>query len=1728
MDYTRMTKTEMLGELRTARRRIARLEQTQRSWRKREKALRESEDLTRLISENAEDLIAVLDVNGKRLYNSPSYRNVLGDPKSLAGTDSFNEIHPDDREYVKKIFEETVHSGVGQRAEYRFLLRDGSIRYIESQGSVIRDDSGETSRVVVVARDITSRKEADRVIRLLAQTVSSTRDCVSITDLEDNVLFVNDAFLHTYGYSEEELMAHGLALVSLGSGHGELDQEIRRSTLAGGWNGEVIHRRKDGSEFPVELWTSVVRNESGDPVALVGVGRDTTERRRAEKVQAATYRISEAAHSGGTLEEVLSSIHTIIGDIIPARNFYIALYDATSDLVTFPYFVDEFDQRPAPKTPGKGLTEYVLRTGKPLLATPAVFEDLVMQGEVEAIGAPSIDWLGIPLRVKDSTIGVLVVQSYSDGVRFSEEDAKILMFVSSQVAMSIERALALEELRKSEAQFRAVFEAAGIGMVLSDLSGRIIQSNRSMQEMLGYTGQELRQRKLSDVTHQEDAQKEAVRDPGSFRERTLTDRYSAQKRYIRKDGRVVWGRFTGSLIWDADANPLYWIGMVEDITERKRAEERLATLNEAMLSFGPDPDENINRLVALCGEQLGATSAIYNRLEDGKLHSVGQWHTPPDYKSVDVAEGHICHDVIRLGRSEASVIRNLQETTYATTDVNVKRYGLKTYIGRPVAFDNQFVGSLCVLYKADVTPNSEDLKLLGIAASAIAVEEKRKRAEEQLYNSRQMLRLVLDTIPQRVFWKDRSLTYVGCNRPFALDAGLDDPAVVVGKNDLNMPWRELAPIYHADDIDVMESNTPKINYEEPLTRPDGSSLWLKTSKVPMVDRDGNVFGVLGTYEDITERKKAQESLRESEERYRRLVELTPDAIYVHSDGEFIFTNNAGIQMLGAAGADEIVGKKIVDFVHPEFRKQVRDRVARMVEDGEAVPTVEEKFVKLDGTPFDVEVAAIPFVYQGRTAVQVVARDISARKRAEESERKLLHAVEQTDEVIFMTDRDGAITYANPAFEKVYGYSRKETIGSTPRMIKSGALTNDFYAGFWQTLLSGKGFRDEIVNRTKDGRMIRIQASVNPVFNAAGDIVGFIAVQEDITERKRAEEELLMEKTRFQQLFENIPLGVAMLDRGDVILQVNKAFGRVFQYTAEEVHGRMINDLIVPEEFKLEGDQLSSMTQQGKQIEIETVRTRKDGEPLQVHIYGVPVVSNGQSSGIYGIYEDISERKIAEGKIREQAALLDIARDAILVRDLEGTILFWNKGAEDLYGWAEADILGRNWTRLFKEDDAAKSVAATKMALEKGEWAGEMRNIGKGGKEIIVQSRWSVVKDDNNEPESILVVSTDITDKKELERKFHHAQRLETMGTLAGGIAHDLNNVLAPIMMAIELLKPKFPDEKAQRLLTTMESSARRGADIVKQVLTFARGVEGERIVLQPKHLLREMEKFAEETFPKSIQLRTSVPKDLWTVQGDATQLHQVLLNLCVNARDAMPQGGVLELKGENVILDEQGAHIHLKARPGPYVVFSVSDTGIGIPEENLERIFDPFFTTKEVGKGTGLGLSTVLGIVDGHKGFITVSSQWGNGSLFKIYVPAEVGAAAGTTKEAPADLPVGNGELILVIDDESSIREITRDILESYGYHVLTAKDGMDAALVYEKHNKQIDAVVTDMMMPNMDGAAIIRIMKRVNPEVKIIAASGLSEDEQVNKGIKDVVQAFLPKPYKADVLLKTLKAILA
>ncbi len=502
-----------------------------------------------------------------------------------------------------------------------------------------------------------------------------------------------------------------------------------------------------------------------------------------------------------------------------------------------------------------------------------------------------------------------------------------------------------------------------------------------------------------------------------------------------------------------------------------------------------------------------------------------------------------------------------------------------------------------------------------------------------------------------------------------------------------------------------------------------------------------------------------------------------------------------------------------------------------------------------------------------------------------------------------------------------------------------------------------------------------------------------------------------------------------------------------------------------------------------------------------------------------------ERRRADERIREQAALLDKARDSICAYDLERRVVYWNKSAERLTGYSVEEIRELPYDCLY-EADCDKLERAWDAVLEKGEWAGELRQAGKEGDELIVESRWTLVRDNAGNARSILVINTDVTERKRLESHFLRAQRMESIGTLVGGIAHDLGNLLVPVLLGVKVLAQRHTeDEKTVRTLDMIRRSAQRGSDMVKQVLAFARGVEGERIRLDIEDIIREVERITDETFPAGIKIDVDLPDDLPMVTGDSTQLQQVLMNLCVNARDAMESGGTLSIRVDERRVSDNIALTNPDAEPGDYVCIRVSDTGAGIPPNVLDKIFEPFFTTKPSGKGTGLGLSTVYSIIKSHGGFVDVRSELGRGTTFIVYVPT-----ASLTNEEKEEKRVlartGDGETILLVDDEEFILETASETLEEAGYNVLTAENGKEALLIYEGRTDEINVVVTDLMMPVGDGFELIQSLRARGEDVPVIAISGMATDRS-QEALDSGASLFISKPFTAERLLLAIQEVL-
>ncbi len=517
--------------------------------------------------------------------------------------------------------------------------------------------------------------------------------------------------------------------------------------------------------------------------------------------------------------------------------------------------------------------------------------------------------------------------------------------------------------------------------------------------------------------------------------------------------------------------------------------------------------------------------------------------------------------------------------------------------------------------------------------------------------------------------------------------------------------------------------------------------------------------------------------------------------------------------------------------------------------------------------------------------------------------------------------------------------------------------------------------------------------------------------------------------------------------------------------------------------------------------------------------------------------------------QEHSILLDLITDAIVLVSIEGQVKYWNRSAEGIYGCFGTATIDSEAVDFRARFHNPHDRGAIDLTISQGEWSGELQLVTQAGKEITVASHWYLIATTDGTPASILTIDTNITKYKLLERQFLRAQRLENLGTLASGIAHDLNNILTPIVAITELLplRLKDLDERTQKLLGTLAENSKRGRELVAQILTFARGGDGEHTILQPRHLLAEVVQIARQTFPRSIEISLQIENsNLWTLSADSTQLHQVLINLCVNARDAMPEGGELTIKAENIILTDGYPKLHPDAHGGAYVAITVADTGVGIEPELLEcvrvggasalaeashrearhqggRIFEPFFTTKPIGKGTGLGLSTVQTIVHNHHGFVDVSSQMGQGTQFRFYLPA-TDRIEPVYVESIVPALTGNGELILIVDDEPSIREILGTTIESYDYQSVTAHNSQQAIELYRQHHHEIHTILLDYMMPGGNPDQTIAQFHSIDPHVRVIVMSGLSAAEIAAESHGEPATSFLAKPFSTRDLLCALK----
>jgi two-component system, cell cycle sensor histidine kinase and response regulator CckA len=915
-------------------------------------------------------------------------------------------------------------------------------------------------------------------------------------------------------------------------------------------------------------------------------------------------------------------------------------------------------------------------------------------------------------------------------------------------------------------------------------------------------------------------------------------------------------------------------------------------------------------------------------------------------------------------------------------------------------------------------------------------------------------------------------------------------------------------------------------------RKDGSTFPVELS-VRRIEIEGNKYYQM-IIRDITERKEAEEILKESEEKFRTFAEQSPNMIFINYNGRVVYANAQCEEQMGYSKEEfyspdfsflKITAPESVELLQEAFSKHRR---------GEEVPAYEYTVLTKQRSRINVIITTKLISYETGKAILGIITDITERKKIEESLLKFQLGIERSSDAVFITDPSGSIIYVNPSFEQLYGFSFQEVSEKTPRILKSGLTPPENYADFWRTLLSKNVVSGEIVNKTKDGRFIHVEGSNNPILDEQGNIIGFLGIHRDITARKNEEEELQRSFSLIQATLESTADGILVVDNTGIITNYNAQFIKMWNIPENimtegkdrEVINFVLAQLKSPKNFVSKVNDLYAHPEK----ESFDVLEFKNGRIFER--YSHPQRIDGKPVGRVWSFRDVTQRKIAEEQLQESEEryrnLVEYSPDAIAVHQ-EGKFVYVNPAAMKLLGaTTESQLIGISVIDIIHPDDVeiVRQRVLVGMKERKALPPMEEKLIRLDG--LVVEVEVTSLPIIFQGKPATQVVTRDITQQKRLQNQVFQSQKIQSIGTLAGGIAHDFNNILAIILGYSSTLERNRNDEqKHLEGITAINQAISRGAALVRQILTFARKTDIAFAPVNIPNLLHELLSMLKETFSKTITFTQTYSPDLPDIIADRTQIHQTLLNLCVNARDAMPNGGSITIKAEPWMKKDVSKRFPSAAEE-TYVCISVADTGIGMDKAIHNRVFDPFFTTKEKGKGTGLGLSVVYGVMQSHHGFVDVESSVGKGTTFFLFFPVSP-LAEKQADEIPMETeqPSGGTETILFIEDEYLILKAIRHLLKSYGYNVYVAADGEEGIDVFTRHQDEIALVLSDVGLPKVSGFDVFKKLKEIDPTVKIILASGFFEPDLKSSLQQLGAKGFIQKPYSNDEVLRKIREIL-
>ena len=1577
--------------------------------------------------------------------------------------------------------------------------------------------------VVGVALDITERKQSQESLRESERQLSSIYNTVGDTifqlavesDEKYRFVSVNQAFCNVTGLTEKMVVGK---LVN------EVIPEPSLSMVLGKYKTVIeensIIRWEETSDYPAGRLTGDVSiapvvDDKGRCTHLVGSVHDITERKRAEekilklsRMYGLLSNINQAIVRIHDPQELFSEVCRIP---VEAGNFRMAWLgmvnpetqkvDIVASAGSSNDYLSKINIDLKDNKRGQGPTGRAIKSGTHAISNDIEHDDTLLPWREDAARLGYRSSAAFPIKVSGKVLGAYTLYSSESGF-FNADEIKLLDELAMDISFAIKFIQQESERKQAEEKanhLAAIVQSSEDAIIGKNLDGIITSWNKGAEKLYGYAESEVIGKSIS-LLIPPGNKDEVPAILGRLKSGEHIEHYETARR--TKDGREIQMSLTLSPIRDAEGKIIAASTIGRDITEHKQAEEKLRKSEEKYRSIFENV-QDVYYEVSLDGTLLEVSPSI-------EIMSKGQYHRDDLVgKSMDdfysVAGGRQAFLALlreRKGVTDHEIMLKNRDGSYVTCSISAK-----------VFFDGQGVPLKIVGSMRDIT--------------------ERKKAEEALGDSEERYRALVTFSPDPLYVHvDGRVTLV--NPAMCKLLGADDPSQLIGKQVLEI----VHPEYHEivqERWKTVFGGRPAPLLEEKFIRINGTAVDVEVNAVA-VDWKGSK-GVQVIARDITERKRAEEVIRESEERFRMVFENVFDGISIYNEDpdpskRTLVECNERYAAMAGRSREELLKLGTTQALQKPREESTNDSRLRALH-SMTVYQGSFSWLRPDGKDNIIEYIGMPITWRGKPYSIGIDRDVTERKRAEEAltyERNLLKALmDNIPDHLYFKDKESRFLRISRSQASIFGIDDpSQAVGKTDFDFFAEEHARPAFEDEQKIVKSGIAIVGlEEKESWPDGRETWVSTTKVPLKDAQGEIIGTFGISRNITERKLAEQALQKSEEKFRRVIETALEGIWFLDSEFKTTEVNDAVVRMLGYTPEELIGRPFIDFVLDEDRSMQAEEFQ-LRKRGISGQYERKLRCKDGSEKWLFLSAkAETNTQGAFVGSFSMITDITERKQAEEERQRLITAFEQTAEAILVTDPRGIIRYVNPAFERITGFTREEAIGQNPRIMNSGRQNAGFYNELWKAISTGrKWRGRFINKKKDGTLFTDETSISPVLNEKGEIMNYVGVKRDITGELSLQTQLAQAQKLESIGTLASGIAHDFNNILGIILGHTSLLERLREDSHMHsESVAAIMKATQRGTSLVKQLMLFARKTEPLLEPVKVNNIIGEITKLLQRTFPKTITISASLQQDLPEIVADSSQIHQVLLNLLVNARDAMPHSGTISIT-TGTVEGELVSSRFPKATARQYVKVEVADTGIGMDDSTRQRIFEPFFTTKGPGKGTGLGLAVVFGIVEYHNGFIDVRTALGEGTSFTVYlpIPEHIEHETQATGKVLVDIP-GGTETILFIEDEEALRSLAKGILVSKGYTVLTAEDGMQGVELYRSHQKEIAVVLSDIGLPILGGQDVFRKIRAINPEAKVIFASGFFDPETKAEMYKAGLKDFIQKPYMQDEVLQKIRA---